>query len=312
MSSATIGSNNNFEYVISKCSSSHSINVTFASLLTFTQTTNYGGGYIVAKNGAPTGPLVIPETYNGSDVVAIADSAFAGCAITSVDIPSVLYIGASAFSGCNQLTGTLNININGSITDMGQIGNKAFENCTNITSLQITGNFESIGTGAFYACENLTEVTMGHPRSIGAEAFSWCSGLTSITIPYSVSSIGDSAFLGCNNLLNIAFGNNNDDSQLRDIGNGAFMECSSLQSIYIPSNVQSIGQQAFYGCRNAKTVLIASQTVIDMLQDSSCSGCLLLFGIFYGGQPSGVVRIKAGLTPTAYLASLTTVYQGLF
>ena len=62
----------------------------------------------------------------------------------------------------------------------------------------------SIGSYAFYGCENLENIYL--PASltkIGTSAFSSCIALTDIVIPESVTEIEDSAFEGCINLTNI-------------------------------------------------------------------------------------------------------------
>ena len=62
----------------------------------------------------------------------------------------------------------------------------------------------SIGDRAFYDCTGLTSVTIPNSvRSIGSSAFSNCTGLTSVTIPNSVRSIGSSAFSNCTGLTDV-------------------------------------------------------------------------------------------------------------
>ena len=56
----------------------------------------------------------------------------------------------------------------------------------------------SIGDAAFYECIDLTSVTIPNSvKSIGSDAFWGCRSLTSVTIPNSVTSIGDYAFTIC-------------------------------------------------------------------------------------------------------------------
>ena len=81
---------------------------------------------------------------------------------------------------------------------------RAFQNCTGLTSLTIPNSVTSIGQWAFYGCTGLTSVTIGNSvTSIGEWAFYGCTGLTSLTIPNSVTSIGQSAFYGCTGLTEI-------------------------------------------------------------------------------------------------------------
>lgn len=96
----------------------------------------------------------------------------------------------------------------------------------------------SIGDSAFKECSNLTSITIPNSiTSIGDYAFSRCSNLTSITIPNSVTSIGDYAFSGCSNLASITI-----PDSITSIGDIAFGECSNLASFYCkPQNPPTIG-----------------------------------------------------------------------
>lgn len=84
------------------------------------------------------------------------------------------------------------------------IGNYAFLDCPNLTSITIPDSVVSIGEFAFCNCPNLENVVMPNDsnsslKSIGANAFYQCKKLKSITIPSSVISIGRCAFDVCFN-----------------------------------------------------------------------------------------------------------------
>ena len=67
-----------------------------------------------------------------------------------------------------------------------------------VTYNGVTLKVTSIGEYAFQDCSNLTSVTIPNSvTSIGKAAFDECSGLTSVTIPNSVTSIGSEAFYRC-------------------------------------------------------------------------------------------------------------------
>ena len=62
----------------------------------------------------------------------------------------------------------------------------------------------TIGNGAFRNCSELTSIVIPDTvTGIEGGAFDYCTGLTSIEIPDSVTSIGDSAFRGCEGLTSI-------------------------------------------------------------------------------------------------------------
>ena len=74
----------------------------------------------------------------------------------------------------------------------------------NPTKVEIGSKVTSIGEGAFVECLELTSITIPNSvTSIGAYAFNSCSGLASITIPDSVTSIGNYAFSDCSGLTSV-------------------------------------------------------------------------------------------------------------
>ena len=86
------------------------------------------------------------------------------------------------------------------------IGDWAFELCTELSSITIPKGVTNIGSYAFFACKSLKVIAL--PESvtcIGDSAFNSCDSLTSITIPASITSIGKCAFLDCDSLTSITF-----------------------------------------------------------------------------------------------------------
>ena len=74
------------------------------------------------------------------------------------------------------------VTYNGNTYSVTSIGNYAFDNCGDLTSVTIPNSVTSIGYSAFYGCSGLTSVTIGNSvTSIGSDAFSGCS-LTSIKV----------------------------------------------------------------------------------------------------------------------------------
>ena len=188
-----------------------------------------------------------------NSVTSIGESAFARCSgLTSVTIPnSVTSIGSWTFYGCSGLTSvTFNAE---KCTYMGSDSYPVFNDCINLTTLNIGNKVTTIPNSAFRDCSGLSSVTIPNSvTSIGDYAFSGCSGLTSVTIGNSVTSIGDYAFSSCSGLTSVTIGNS-----VTSIGDYAFFGCTGLHSLTIGTGVSSIGQYAIgyyynYGYGNRK------------------------------------------------------------
>ena len=109
---------------------------------------------------------------------------------------------------------------------------------------------EAIGSGAFYRCEDLTDVILPQKlKTIREEAFSQCVKLTSIIIPDEVISIRYNAFSNCNALKTVSLGAN-----LTEIGEFAFYQCTDLENITFGNKVSLIDYSAFSACYNLKNI----------------------------------------------------------
>lgn len=133
-----------------------------------------------------------------------------------------------------------------------------------VTLMNKTWKVTSIGERAFDRCSDLTSVTIPScVTSIGPQAFQDCSGLTSVTIPSNATSIGQWAFHGCSGLNSIIVEDGNTVFDSRNDCN-AIIETSShllvagCKNTVIPSNVTSIGWMAFEGCSGLASITIPS------------------------------------------------------
>ena len=209
---------------------------------------------------------------------------------------SVSFQGDSRYSYPNEYTGNVvippNVTYNGNTYPVTSIGYYAFQNCSGLTGVTIPNSVTRIEGNAFSGCSGLTSINIPNSvTSIGSSAFSGCSGLTSVTIPNSVTSIGRSAFSGCTGKLTIncnipdasssynsSFGGSlfhqvSIGSNVTTIGNYTFYNCSSINTLSLPTSLESIGQAAFYGCSSLKNVNIPnSVTSIGSSAFSGCSG----------------------------------------
>jgi hypothetical protein len=128
------------------------------------------------------------------------------------------------------------------------IGDHAFYQCTNLTSVTIPDSVTSIGAYAFQYCTSLTNATIGNAvTSIGDYALYECTSLTSLTIPDSVTSVGNDTFQYCSSLTNVTIGNG-----VTSIGDDAFVECPSLTALHFGGNAPGLGGSfVFTGDNNA-------------------------------------------------------------
>ena len=188
-------------------------------------------------------------------------------------------IGERAFYQCSGLT---SITIPNSVTS---IGGYAFYECWGLTSINIPNSVTSIGGNAFSGCSGLTAITIPNSvTSIGGNAFYLCSGLTSITIPNSVTSIGSGTFFCCWGLTSVTIPNS-----VTSIGDSAFFGCSGLTSVNIPNSVTSIGEMAFYCCSSLTSITIPNS--VTSIGTEAFHGCSSLTSVTI---PNSVTSIGFG------------------
>ena len=132
------------------------------------------------------------------------------------------------------------------------IGEEAFEDHDELTSIVIPEGVITIGDYAFLDCHGLFEIII--PDSvvtIGEGAFEDCGGLKRVVIGNGATKIGESAFEDCDRIIDLTIGAN-----VSVIGNYAFYDCQSLKKVVIPDSVILIGEGAFEDGDSLETVII--------------------------------------------------------
>ena len=172
------------------------------------------------------------------------------------------------------------------------IGNYAFYNAYNASSISIGKDVTSIGDYAFRNCNQITSITLPENlESIGNYSFSYCSSLTSISIPESVTTIGDNAFYNCYSLTEpiynsklFAFMPTSTEGEytvpdgITTIAPYAFRDCNNLTKITIPESVTTIGDYAFSYCNALTSITIpANVTSIGRYAFEGSAGLIEVF-----------------------------------
>jgi len=113
----------------------------------------------------------------------------------------------------------------------------------------------TIGTNAFYNCENLTQIVIPNSvKEIRSHAFDGCKSLTHLEIPDSVEGIQFDAFARCTSLKEIIL-----PLSLKKLVKGVFYGCTSLRKVTIKENLKYIDWSAFYGCTQIEEYVISDQ-----------------------------------------------------
>ena len=224
----------------------------------------------------------------GSTLDSIGDYAFYNCTSLNkfTNLPeSINDIGKYAFMNCK---GLKSIILNES-TEVIKEG--TFEGCTGLTTITYPTTLKAIETRAFYNCTSLGKIRFYDDlQSIGADAFYNCPSVRLTCNHNSYYSDGQpgwqsrSMYLGISGLttrnVEILYISDtcteieadefiNEEESLQ----GLSYQYDNLKEIYLPKSVTKIGERAFAGCRNLKTVSIPDDSNLITICDDAFLEC---------------------------------------
>lgn len=232
------------------------VSETFTSGLSFALNSDLTG-YIVKKYQGTEVNVIIPSTYNGLPVVAIAGSSFAQKEIVSVTVPaSVKEISTYAFSSCASLTEVIFAEECGLLT----IGEGAFKYCSALTSFTIPKTVITLSKEAFRECAALESIAFEEGtliEVIGDSAFYNCEKLKNVSIPDSVTTIEAYAF-DYTAIESLSFGEN---SAIHSIASYAFGNCEALKTVYLPKTLTDVHSNAFYNTNNIESATLTAKQI---------------------------------------------------
>ena len=153
------------------------------------------------------------------------------------------------------------------------IGDRAFQNRTDLRTVMIPDSVTEIEAYSFNNCTNLSNVTLSKSlKYMGGRAFGSCEKITQIEIPKSLEWCGSTLydygpFGDCTGLKTVIFENGT-----TEISSHLFEKCTGLEEINIPDSVTEIEDSAFSGCVNLSKVNIPDTvTIIGEYAFDSCT-----------------------------------------
>ena len=190
--------------------------------------------------------ITVPE-----GVTAIGYQAFYNCtSLEDVALPDTLTsIGGYAFSDCSALA---SLSMPESVVS---IGNRSFDNCPVTHSYSKDSSVAlALGQAGYTFIDPAypqfsLKVTLDDAGERMITLNRCNKDVTEVTVPEFIDAIGNGAFQNCTALESVSL-----PDGLRAIGSSAFYECDSLTAITIPNSVTEIGSSAFQYCDWLETV----------------------------------------------------------
>lgn len=146
---------------------------------------------------------------------------------------------------------------------------------------------------AFYRCYDLTKISAANAITLGQYSLSECTSLLEINFP-KVSTVGQSVFVGCTSLVNAEL------PAATTLYSNVFSGCTALKKVKC-GIVKTINALAFANCTNLDTLILQTNAVCTLANQSAISATLIAKGEGYIYVPSALIdRYKVATNWSSY------------
>ena len=228
--------------------------------------------------------------------------------VTAAVIPEEIYgvkvtaIGNSAFRDCRQLT---SVTVPAGVT---AIEDRAFQDTKSLSEITLSRGLQSIGEWSFYG-SGLPAIQLPDTlQSIGWLGFAECRNLKRLVIPDSVTALGKNLCTDCYSLESVVIGEN-----VPLIPDASFTKCRELKTITLGSSIKSIGAGAFRYCTNLQQMILPEG--VETIYNTAFQNCESLKYIYIPDSVSSIGHNAfdycTGLTQLVFPKSLTIIEERL-
>lgn len=254
----------------------------------------YVGSFAFANNSSIV-EIILPASLS-----EIKDSAFKGSSIKKINLSecsNISRIWQYAFANCEALD-TITFATFTSTDDMAvklAINDYAFSGCTALKTLNLPENLGTLDSYAFKGCTALTTVNfVANAKFITPEPTGGEEPTTTAYDPAGlVTTIGDGAFMDCTSLTTITL-----PYFIARIGNSAFENCTALATFTTMDGadnktaaLRTIGDRAFFGSTSLNNVDVNTTKSVNTIGVSAFENCEKLATI----NLSGVTKFAEGV-----------------
>lgn len=234
------------------------------------------------------GSVILPENVKNIPAMAF----YGAVALREVTAHALNNVGAQAFDGCSALQRF-------TAESARSVGKYAFRGAKELSALAF--NFAlltNIEEGAFDGCKALDVdlSKMTNLETVGAYAFR-NTALTRLVLPGTVNSLGELAFEGCTELVYVDLSL----TSLTSVSDGMFKGFTKLETVLLPTNLETVGKGAFKNTAIKNIVIPASVVTIGERAFEDCSA---LVGVEFGAAVETIGAYAFGSASSLAVVSL--------